>query len=307
LSSNASNYPRLKDGVIVQRCESGRWQLRSGFDGLSYLEGTAVDSLLPLLLPALQGSQGIAPVLAQLSASQKKDANELLVTLDELQLLAKLGGEASHLARSMEASAALTENALTRFRDIIPYVIGRGPLADSIENSLVAAGFASSVRSDISDRSEPFPGSGIPIVCITDFAEDQVVRFNASMLHDQQPWMIAGAWNRRLMIGPLMRPGITACFECVTKRFDSNRQHPEAWNEFQRSAESTFCLAPGEPVLPSYLQLAAGLVAAELTAFAMGEKCNIDGRVLIYYPLEAKTELENVLVLPWCPACSPPA
>src|SRR4029077_20160754 len=138
----------------------------------------------------------------------------------------------------------------------------------------------------------------------TDWPTAELDHFNAWSIRRRQSWLLAGAWNRRVLVGPIFLPGHTACHACYRRRLDSHRQHRaayEAFDQWQRGQT----LPPDEtPVLPAIVELAAAWTSLEVVSHVLEVRpCRIRGRVLVYFPDEARLDVEAVLRIPWCPAC----
>jgi ribosomal protein S12 methylthiotransferase accessory factor len=317
--------PRLRRGIALAPADAGRWQARWDFDEITFLEGDACRSVLPWLAVVLDG-RSIAELEAIARERSSLDAlHEVLDCLDQLCFLTV--GDGPHHAASggleaaIEAMAADPAETIRRARAVRVVVAGRSPVADSIVRSLAAMEFQPIDRThsvealnaatedplgrSVALRTHVGDGPAVfPIVVEPDWSPDELDAIN-KVMHDRRvPWMLVGAWNRRVLVGPIFVPGETACYACYRRRLASHRRHLEAFEKWDRWQRSQTDPAPAAPVLPAIADLAAAWTAAEVFHHVTGARDpRTLGRVLVYYPDDARLSVEGVLRVPWCPVC----
>jgi ribosomal protein S12 methylthiotransferase accessory factor len=149
------------------------------------------------------------------------------------------------------------------------------------------------------------PDRAFVVAVETDCTPATLERINSWALAGRRPWMLVGAWNRRLLVGPIFVPGETACYECYRKRLASHRAHLEAYQALEACRLTHSPAVPREPVLPALCDIAAAHAALELFHFATRlSPARTVGRVLVYDPVESETTVESILRIPWCPLCA---
>jgi ribosomal protein S12 methylthiotransferase accessory factor len=103
----------------------------------------------------------------------------------------------------------------------------------------------------------------LTIVLTGDYQAPELEGFNRRALRDGQPWLLCRPTGTVLWIGPLFRPGHTACWECLRARLDRTRPIETLLTE-RRSI--------GSLLLPNTAsswtrQAAIGLVATKVAQF----------------------------------------
>jgi ribosomal protein S12 methylthiotransferase accessory factor len=318
---------RLRRGILVAPAGADRWQVRWDFDEITYLEGAACGRVLPWLLPALDGSRTLAELedLAR-ARSAIPELHSVLECLEQNCFLATQGGTLGNgigeLAASLETMLPDPAAARERVRTRQPIVCGRSTVAECIVRSLTAMEFQATtlVRSldELLASHEAEPGDSpaapfsdatsaalFPVVIEPDWLPQDLDCINARMLVRRRPWMLVGAWNRRVLIGPIFLPGETACYACHRRRLASHRRHLEAFEALDRWRRTQAEPLAPSPILPAVAELAAAWTALEVFHYAAGAATpRALGRVLVYHPEEARLNVEPVLRVPWCSICS---
>ncbi len=65
--------------------------------------------------------------------------------------------------------------------------------------------------------------AGITLVVTDSYLRPELAEVNARQLRDGQPWLLARPQGPVIWVGPLMRPGRTACWRCLEHRLRRNR------------------------------------------------------------------------------------
>ena len=114
--------------------------------------------------------------------------------------------------------------------------------------------------------------------------------------------------GRQIWAGPLFRPGVTACWECLALRLRANS--PVATYLESRDGRDH---GPGGSGTPEDIaaNLASRLAAWGLAAIAVanwivqGELPSLEGKIQTLDPVTWKAESHAMVRLPFCPACGP--
>ena len=293
---------------------SGRWQIRSGFDGVTFLEGNALSRILESLVPLLDGTHTVAEMAVVLgkgvTAAELKDVLDCL--FGEGVLIEGTAAEADlpWLRTAIEANGADPSSMIEKVGAIPLVVCARSYIGDALAASLRRQGFQQTF--ELGDRLGSGQGipaleahpNGLAVIVETDWRPDDIIAFNAWTMTHQRRWVLVGAWNSRVMIGPLFIPHQTPCYECYRKRLDSHRHHLNAFRIFDAARSARTAMWKPEPLLPGIADLAAGVLSQQLFALFTGmqQEC-LTGSVLIFHPKDWSVCRETILRIPWCPAC----
>ena len=60
------------------------------------------------------------------------------------------------------------------------------------------------------------------VVLVDGYQRTELAEYNADALRDGRAWLLARPVGRQIWIGPLFRPGVTACWECLAQRLRTN-------------------------------------------------------------------------------------
>lgn len=304
--------PLLRPGVVIAPADSGRWQVRWDFDELTYLVGSAWSVILPWLVPLLDGTRTTADLLtcrpADCTADQALDGLQILQDQGFLQEAGELHvvSALDVALRSDTADATALRHELSE-TEVVVY--GRSLLSHRLAQCAVRQGFSSHC---INGRLQ-LPSSGrdcrrVPVVIETDWNPRELTDWNAQCLDQRQSWLLCAAWNSRVLIGPMMIPHETACYECHRRRLASHRRHigaHRALDEWLRQRTDVSARLPEEPLYPALADLAAAWAILELSAWVTKTRTSrIQGRVIVFHPSTAELKVETVLRIPWCNACA---
>lgn len=300
--------------------DDGRWQVRWDFDQVAFLEGPTWQEVLPWLAPLLDGFHSVSELRA-LPSGRSVQANllEVLARLNREKFLCNGPPESldppQAWRRALEGLGHEVAPIQSRLSNTPVTVIGQAPLATYIEAALkdngltvatvnsgeVQAAFISTGAAAL-DR---LLASAIPIVVEPDVPSSLIEELNRRAARSCRPWMIVGAWNRRSLVGPILVPPDTACYKCYRRRLDSHRRYLSAYRTLEQWRQTQTGPQPAEPVLPAIAQLVAQWTALEMLAYLSGiQPARTIGRVLVYYPQDARISFETVTKVPWCPVCA---
>ena len=139
------------------------------------------------------------------------------------------------------------------------------------------------------------------VVLVDSYQRTELAEYNANALHDRRAWLLGRPVGRQIWIGPLFRPGFTACWECLAQRLRTNA--PVATYLADRSGRAA-AVADDLAASPATLQAALGLTAnAVATWIVRGELPALEGKVQTLDLSSWKAEAHTLVRLPYCPAC----
>ena len=147
-------------------------------------------------------------------------------------------------------------------------------------------------------------GSGevrLGVVLVDGYQRTELAEYNADSLRDGRAWLLVRPVGRQIWIGPLFRPGLTACWECLAQRLRTNS--PVATYLAGRSGRPA-AAADDIAASPATLQAALGLTAnAVATWIVRRELPALEGKVQTLDLTSWKAEAHTLVRLPYCPAC----
>ena len=149
-------------------------------------------------------------------------------------------------------------------------------------------------------------GEASLVVAVTDdYLRGGLAALNAAALVSGQPWLLVRPGGRQCWLGPLMRPGQSACWECLAQRLRANRDVERFVGRRRGTAEP---FPPPLGVVPAVTADAVvALVVLEVLKVVGGATVTVDGRVVtIEWPTLERAE-HVVVRRPQCPACGDPS
>jgi ribosomal protein S12 methylthiotransferase accessory factor len=137
-------------------------------------------------------------------------------------------------------------------------------------------------------------------VVLTDgYLREEVAAYNATALCEKKPWLLVRPMGRHIWMGPLFRPGVTGCWECLAQRLRANR--PVITYVDAKAAQTA---AKDQSCTPATLHIAWGLTAQALaTWIARGELPELEGQIQTFDVATWQMKAHTLVRLPYCPAC----
>jgi bacteriocin biosynthesis cyclodehydratase domain-containing protein len=260
-------------------------------------EGAAARTLLPALLPLLDGSRSVDAVCSRLGAPVRPAVENALQLLAENGLLTGGPRLAADDARREVAESLLAESAgadalevAARLATARVVVLGDEERCDGLGRLLQRSGVAAAQGADPSaDLTVVGPG------------EDRRA-WNGRALENGGAWLPFGAFDGLVTaVGPLVVPHETACWECVRLRVESTSGCAGELRLFRDEAEPT---GPRPGVLGC-----AAAIAAEIVLRWVGVRDPALPGTLFTVSSEKGISIaaHTVLRVPRCPSCSPAA
>jgi len=142
----------------------------------------------------------------------------------------------------------------------------------------------------------PTSGASPTVVIVDDYLDPSLDRFNAEALADSLTWYPAKLAGSAIWLGPLIRPGITACWQCLAVPLRRNR----AGHEFVRRRTGKTWHPPANP-MAAWLDAGARRLRIELDrAVSVDSGCD---PLVVFDPI-AGTRVEHVVRRrSQCPVC----
>jgi ribosomal protein S12 methylthiotransferase accessory factor len=144
----------------------------------------------------------------------------------------------------------------------------------------------------------------LTVALADDYLQEGLAALNAAALTDGHPWLLVKPLGTVLWIGPMFRPGRTACWACLAQRLRLNRSVD---GYLQQRTGTTAPYPVARAALPATLQAGCDLAAVEIArAIAGAEAGALENLVLTLDLLSRQTEHHVVVRRPQCPACGDP-
>jgi ribosomal protein S12 methylthiotransferase accessory factor len=139
-------------------------------------------------------------------------------------------------------------------------------------------------------------------VVLTDSAlRGELQDCNAAALLEGRPWLLVKPVGRQVWIGPLFRPGTTACWECLAERLRAN--FPVAAYLQGRNGHGG-AVVQDRATTPATLQVGLGLAANAVASWIVrGESPELEGKLQTFDVPAWRMQTHTLIRLPFCPAC----
>ena len=149
------------------------------------------------------------------------------------------------------------------------------------------------------------PGEADLLVVVTDdYLSRALLRVNQEALRSGAPWMLVRPTGAEIWVGPVLRPGTTGCFECLSFRLQSSRA-AECYERERQGWPEPFTVARAQT--PVTLQIAYGVAATEIAGWiARGGASPLEGRLLSLDVRTWEARPHALIRRPQCPACGDP-
>jgi len=266
---------------------------------LVVLEGAAVRSLLPALLPLLDGTRDADAIAARLGPAARPAVDAALELLTAHGIVVE-GPDAPHElrdpARAAAASFALPPaEAADRLRRAAVGLAGSAGSVVEIARLLSVAGIRTLRRLGWRGRG------AVDLVVVAPAAGelDRLGSWNERALARGTPYLPVRPWDGRVAaVGPLILPHQTCCYRCVLLRRGANLGYGV---ELVDVEEVPLAAAPDLPLTA----IAAALAAHLAVRWVVGRDATVPG---VMHTVSAQpspsVEAHPVLRVPRCPSCS---
>jgi bacteriocin biosynthesis cyclodehydratase domain-containing protein len=267
------------------------------------LDGRAAATLLPALLPLLDGTRTVEQLVSELGAVTEPAVANALGLLARHGLLLNgppglnddnaPGAVAAALFVASTTRRTSPREARAALAGAEVVVAGAGAAAPELAGLLGDAGVGTV-------RKAPLDAASCNVVAAVP-AADEVPRLdelNSRCLAGSRPWLqVLPGDGRVVVVGPLFLPGLSACHVCY-------RLRRGACSDFEDDFEAVEA-TPSRAASPRALvAAAAGIAALLLVRWLAARDPSLPGR---FYALETGAILglshHHVLRVPRCPAC----
>lgn len=152
-------------------------------------------------------------------------------------------------------------------------------------------------------------GPGFVVVTRESHSTRILEAVNQLSLERDAPWLLVEALSAKEgTVGPLFVPGQTACFACMESRLRSNLLYDDEYLALQHHLGNGHPPPPTCGALHPFQQTLAGIAACEVVKFLTSIKTpQLAGKALTLDLFNWNAELHDILRVPRCPVCRPPA
>ncbi|RZQ61302.1 TOMM precursor leader peptide-binding protein [Amycolatopsis suaedae] len=167
--------------------------------------------------------------------------------------------------------------------------------AGAVKTALLGAGL------DLAPRHQA--GPALTLVLCADYLDPRLAEVDAAQRAAGTPWLLAKPVGSEVWLGPVLRPGESACWHCLTARLWIHR-HAEACVQAELGHTGP---APA-PVasVPPLTAAAAHLVALEITKWLAGYRYPGQDCVWVLDSLDLRGTVHELRRRPQCPECGDP-
>lgn len=148
------------------------------------------------------------------------------------------------------------------------------------------------------------PNAARQVVITDDYLRPQLDRSNRDALAVEREWLLVKPKGCVVWLGPVFRPGRTACWECLAQRLRANRNVENFLAQRNRRSDP-LALARGSTAASEQIgaRIASSTVAAWL---ARDEAPELEGAVVTLDLRSWRSETHRVVARPQCRACGDP-
>jgi bacteriocin biosynthesis cyclodehydratase domain-containing protein len=139
----------------------------------------------------------------------------------------------------------------------------------------------------------------LTVTLVNDYLEGRLAELNRQHLSDHTPWLLVQPSSIFPLVGPVLRPGKSACWACLAARMSRNR---EVKAMLDRGEARRVALSPlaRNPLGQSGIQLAAIEIAK---AIATDFRTDLRDHIISLDLLGSTIVKHHVAARPQCPAC----
>lgn len=142
------------------------------------------------------------------------------------------------------------------------------------------------------------------VVFVDDYLQAGLRDINERALKTGRPWMLVKPVGATLWIGPIFKPGETACWQCLHNRLHGNREI-EAFLERNKGIQGPFPVS--RAVFPAAYRTALTMALTELSKYIVKPGDHpLLGNVMTYDTLNSEHITHRLVQRPQCPVCGDP-
>lgn len=173
------------------------------------------------------------------------------------------------------------------------------PVTQAVRSALTGAGLSVRVRS----AAQADPGSRLSVVLCADYLDPWLAEVDQAHRASGRPWLLAKPVGTQIWVGPVFRPGESACWHCLTDRLWQHRQAEAC----AQAALGRSGPAP-RPVVttPALTGAAAALIALEASKWLAGHRHANQDAVVSLDGIDLDRQRHDLRRRPQCGHCGDP-
>ncbi|NER33451.1 MAG: TOMM precursor leader peptide-binding protein [Oscillatoria sp. SIO1A7] len=141
----------------------------------------------------------------------------------------------------------------------------------------------------------------IAVVLTDSYLQEGLDAFNQESLEKSRPWMLVKPVGTLIWLGPIFKPGKTACWQCLAQRLRNNRPS-EAFIE--RHRDNSSALTPPLAELAISQQTGLLMAANEIIKWILlGQNKRLEGAIATYDTVFLGIQYHPIVKRPQCPDC----
>jgi len=141
----------------------------------------------------------------------------------------------------------------------------------------------------------------LTVTLVSDYLEGRLSELNQQHLSDRTPWVLAQPAGIFPLVGPVFRPGHSACWTCLAERMKRNREVKALLDRRQAR-----CLTVSPLARHTFGQSAIELAAVEIAkAIATDFRTQLSDHIISLDLLGSTIVKHHVAARPQCPSCGP--
>jgi len=180
--------------------------------------------------------------------------------------------------------------------------VQQAPRAASLAAYL--ARLAPTVQVSVGEKPEP-PPKALLMVALDRIEPSVLHRLNAEMMQRQSPWLLSAMDGSTGMVGPLIVPGQTGCYQCLESSWIARSRKPEQLRPVMEALREGATKAAFYG-FPGFADAVAGLLTADLPNLLRNAAGLTLGQILSVDFVTLSATTYPLLKLPRCPACGFP-
>jgi bacteriocin biosynthesis cyclodehydratase domain-containing protein len=128
---------------------------------------------------------------------------------------------------------------------------------------------------------------------------------NRALLALRVPWLHAALDGPFVLVGPIVVPGRSPCYECLETRVLMNLREGASYQRYKNALAAQAVAVGAPPLAPALAGLLAAHTALEAVNFVATGSSFTVGKLLAVYLPTMELAYNEVLRAPTCPACAP--
>lgn len=313
--------PKINPSFVPVEVSPNEVQFRAGpWSGpVVTLEDDGGDGQLAALVDRLDGSNTTAEVLSAFAPSKRETMREVVHGLRERNIVYE-SADGRETERDLSSRPRwLSGPDLARIDSASVLVAGPPEMVSPVVADLlrtdvdavltVPTGADASTRQFDDERVEPttrdeFDASIAAVDLAVAFANrprpDLFAEINRVAHERETAWLGVRTYGYDSVVGPLVVPGESSCYECLRRRRDANVPSPDAYAAFEEAASGN--RSPG-PDIRAFERVVTGLATVDaLNYLAFGFGFTV-GRIVHHDFAVFSMAANDVLPMPQCPVC----